>query len=60
MIFAVISIYTFVYAFLVLRCTVLFANEHNISSSKCTIYVATKISRMGAQYFNPKKINLFS
>ena len=58
--FAVIYTYSFMYAFLVLRCPILFANEHSITTSKCTIYVATNISRMGAQYFDPKKHSLFS
>ena len=50
--FAVISTYTFIYAFLVLGCTILFAKEHYISTSKCTIYVATNISRIEAQNFD--------
>ena len=43
--FTVIYAYTFIYAYLVLRCTTLFANEHNISTFKSSIYVVTNQSR---------------
>ena len=50
--FAVICTYTLIYEFLVLRCTILFAKEYYISTSKCTIYVATNICRIEAQNFD--------